>query len=53
LVGTPQQIVAWFGNLYEAGCDGVQVNFSDYLPDLAFFGQEVIPLMRKAGLRRS
>jgi FMNH2-dependent dimethyl sulfone monooxygenase len=53
LVGTPQQIVAWFGNLYEAGCDGVQVNFFDYLPDLAFFGQEVIPLMRKAGLRHS
>ena len=53
LVGTPEQIVAWFGNLYEAGCDGVQVNFFDYLPDLAFFGQEVIPLMRKAGLRRS
>jgi FMNH2-dependent dimethyl sulfone monooxygenase len=29
----------------------VQVNFFDYLPDLEFFGQEVIPLMRKAGLR--
>ncbi len=31
LVATPEQIVAWFGNLYEAGCDGVQVNFFDYL----------------------
>ena len=51
LVGTPAQIVEWFIRLSEAGCDGVQVNFFDYLPDLEFFGREVIPLMRKAGLR--
>ncbi|HUB13750.1 MAG TPA: LLM class flavin-dependent oxidoreductase [Acetobacteraceae bacterium] len=51
LVGTPEQIVQWFIRLHEAGCDGVQVNFFDYLPDLEFFGREVIPLMRQAGLR--
>ena len=51
LVGSPQQIVAWFERLHAAGCDGVQVNFFDYLPDLEFFGREVIPLMRQAGLR--
>jgi FMNH2-dependent dimethyl sulfone monooxygenase len=51
LVGTPEQIVAWFTRLSEAGCDGVQVNFFDYLPDLEFFGSEVLPLMRQAGLR--
>jgi FMNH2-dependent dimethyl sulfone monooxygenase len=51
LVGTPEQIVAWFGRLREAGCDGVQVNFFDYLPDLEFFGRTVVPLMREAGLR--
>jgi FMNH2-dependent dimethyl sulfone monooxygenase len=45
--------VEWFGRLHEAGCDGVQVNFFDYLPDLEYFGQEVIPLMREAGLRHS
>jgi FMNH2-dependent dimethyl sulfone monooxygenase len=53
LVGTPDQIVDWFGNLHDAGCDGVQVNFFDYLPDLEFFGREVLPLMRQAGLRNS
>ena len=53
LVGTPEQIVEWFGKLHAAGCDGVQVNFFDYLPDLEFFGQEVIPLMKQAGLRNS
>ena len=51
LVGTPEQIVEWFARLNRAGCDGVQVNFFDYLPDLEFFGREVIPLMRQAGLR--
>ena len=51
LVGSPEQIVEWFVQLHAAGCDGVQVNFFDYLPDLTFFGQEVLPLMRQAGLR--
>ena len=51
LVGTPEQIVDWFGKLSDAGCDGVQVNFFDYLPDLEFFGKEVMPLLKQAGLR--
>jgi len=51
LVGSPEQIVEWFGHLHAAGCDGVQVNFYDYLPDLEFFGREVLPLMKQAGLR--
>jgi FMNH2-dependent dimethyl sulfone monooxygenase len=51
LVGSPAQIVEWFGKLHEAGCDGVQVNFFDYLPDLDLFGREVLPLMKQAGLR--
>jgi FMNH2-dependent dimethyl sulfone monooxygenase len=29
----------------------VQVNFYDFLPDLEFFGQQVVPLMHQAGLR--
>jgi hypothetical protein len=29
----------------------VQVNFFDYLPDLDFFGREVFPLLKQAGLR--
>jgi FMNH2-dependent dimethyl sulfone monooxygenase len=51
LVGTPEQIVDWFIRLKRAGCDGVQVNFFDFIPDLEFFGQRVIPLMHQAGLR--
>jgi FMNH2-dependent dimethyl sulfone monooxygenase len=51
LVGTPEQIVEWFIRLKNAGCDGVQVNFFDYEPELEYFGQRVLPLMRQAGLR--
>jgi len=51
LVGSPEQMVDWFARLKRAGCDGVQVNFFDYVPDLEFFGSEVLPLMRQAGLR--
>ncbi len=51
LVGTPEQIVDWFVKLKNTGCDGVQVNFYDFLPDLEYFGTRVLPLMKQAGLR--
>lgn len=51
VVGSPEQVVEQFIRLNEAGCDGVQVNFYDYLPDLEFFGARVLPLMKQAGLR--
>lgn len=51
IVGTPEQVVEGFQKLKDAGCDGVQVNFFDYINDLQFFGDRVIPLMKQAGLR--
>ncbi len=51
IVGTPEQVVDGFKRLKAAGCDGVQVNFYDFLPDLDFFGKRVLPLMIEAGLR--
>ncbi|MCX6513893.1 MAG: LLM class flavin-dependent oxidoreductase [Actinobacteria bacterium] len=51
VVGTPEQVVEQFLKLSEAGCDGIQVNFFDYLPDLEYFGEKVLPLMKEAGLR--
>lgn len=50
IVGSPEQVVDWFIKLKQAGCDGVQVNFFDYLPDLEFFGKEVMPIMKEKGL---
>lgn len=51
LVGTPDKVVDDMKRLKDAGCDGVQVNFYDFLPDLEFFGRRVLPLMRQEGLR--
>ncbi len=51
LIGNPQQIVDWIIALKEVGCDGVQLSFFDYLPDLEYFGKAVLPLMIEAGLR--
>lgn len=51
VVGSPEEVVDGLRRLHAAGCDGVQVNFYDYLPDLEFFGARVLPLMKQAGLR--
>ncbi|MGE0972278.1 LLM class flavin-dependent oxidoreductase [Klebsiella sp. WOUb02] len=51
LVGSPEQIVQYLIRLHQAGCDGVQLTFYDYAPDLAYFGEAVLPLMKQAGLR--
>jgi FMNH2-dependent dimethyl sulfone monooxygenase len=51
LFGTPEKIVDYCMKLKNAGCDGIQINFFDYIPDLEFFGSRILPLMRQAGLR--
>lgn len=51
VVGTPEQVVAQFLALKRAGVDGLQLSFYDFKPDLAFFGSDILPLMKEAGLR--
>ncbi|AKQ54773.1 LLM class flavin-dependent oxidoreductase [Bordetella hinzii] len=51
LVGSPQQIADYLLRLKQAGCDGVQISFYDFAPDLEYFGQAVLPLLKQAGLR--
>ncbi len=51
MVGTPEQVVEKMLKLHDCGIDGIQVNFYDYLPDLEYFGERVLPLMKEAGLR--
>ncbi|MEO8559153.1 MAG: LLM class flavin-dependent oxidoreductase [Rhodospirillales bacterium] len=53
MIGTPEQIVDGMLRLKRAGCDGVQVNFFDFEPDIEFFGNRILPLMRQAGLRNT
>jgi len=51
IVGSPEHVVDKLVGLKLAGCDGVQVAFFDFAPDLEFFGEAVLPLMQQAGLR--
>ncbi len=51
LIGSPEQIVDQFIALRAAGVDGLQLSFYDFAPDLAHFGDRVLPLMKQAGLR--
>jgi len=51
LVGSPEQIVDSLIRLQDAGCDGAQLAFYDFEPDLAYFGDAVLPLLKQVGLR--
>lgn len=51
IVGAPGDVADRLARLHEAGVDGVQLTFYDYLPDLEHFGQEILPLLESAGLR--
>jgi FMNH2-dependent dimethyl sulfone monooxygenase len=51
IIGSPEHVVDKLVGLKRAGCDGIQVAFFDFAPDLEFFGEAVLPLMHQAGLR--
>lgn len=51
VVGTPEQVVEQFVQLHRAGVDGLQLSFYDFKPDLEFFGDRILPLLKQAGLR--
>lgn len=51
VIGTPEQVVEQFVQLRRAGVDGLQLSFFDFKPDLEFFGDRILPLMKQAGLR--
>jgi FMNH2-dependent dimethyl sulfone monooxygenase len=51
IIGTPEQVVDQLLRLKAAGCDGVQICFFDYEPELEYFGARVLPLLKQAGLR--
>ncbi len=51
IVGSPEQVADWMVKLHAIGCDGVQINFFDFEPDLKYFGERVVPLLHQAGLR--
>lgn len=51
LIGTPEQVAEQFHELHEAGMGGAIFGFLDYAKELKEFGEEVLPIMQKNGLR--
>ena len=51
-VGDPDDVAAELGHLHDLGLDGLALNFVDYLRELPYFAQEVLPRLELAGLRR-
>lgn len=51
VIGSPEQVVDQFLQLKAAGVDGLQLSFFDFRDDLEFFGSDILPLMKQAGLR--
>src|SRR5262249_14157658 len=44
IIGSPEKVVDKLVRIKRAGCDGIQVTFFDFAPDLEFFGKAVLPL---------
>lgn len=51
IVGSPEEVAEQLKQLHATGIDGIQITFYDYEPELAYFGESVIPLLEQAGLR--
>jgi FMNH2-dependent dimethyl sulfone monooxygenase len=51
MVGTPDQVVDEMLKLSRIGVEGIALIGHDYLEELNFLGERVLPLMRQAGLR--
>jgi len=51
IIGGPEEVADQLQRLHEAGFDGVQIGFYDYEPELEFFAEHVLPLLKERGLR--
>ena len=52
IFGTPEQVVDRCIQIKRAGVDGIHLSFFDFAPELEFFGERVLPLLKQAGLRK-
>lgn len=51
IVGSPEEVAEQLKQLHATGIDGIQITFYDYEPELAYFGESVIPLLEQMGIR--
>ena len=52
LVGTPDHIANELARVHGAGFDGTTLSFVDYVAELPYFAEEVIPRLERLGLRQ-
>ncbi|MCP8971065.1 LLM class flavin-dependent oxidoreductase [Ectobacillus ponti] len=52
LVGTPEQVAEKLVKVSETGVSGTLVSFVDYLEEMPYFNERVLPLLEQAGVRK-
>jgi alkanesulfonate monooxygenase SsuD/methylene tetrahydromethanopterin reductase-like flavin-dependent oxidoreductase (luciferase family) len=52
IYGDPDHVARELNRFHQAGFDGVAIDFINYLDELPFFVQEVIPRLERLGIRR-
>ena len=52
IIGTPEQVVDELQTLSDVGMDGAILGFLDYHEEMKYFDDNVMPLLRDAGLRK-
>jgi FMNH2-dependent dimethyl sulfone monooxygenase len=52
VMGDPDEVVATFQRISDAGVDGMAIALPSYLTDFEIFQEEVLPRMEAAGLRK-
>jgi alkanesulfonate monooxygenase SsuD/methylene tetrahydromethanopterin reductase-like flavin-dependent oxidoreductase (luciferase family) len=51
VIGDPDAVAAELARLHTAGFDGLALNFVDYLAELPYFAEAVLPRLERLGLR--
>lgn len=51
LIGTPDDVAEEIMRFHDAGFDGMTLSFVDYLGELEYFAQEVLPRLEAKGIR--
>lgn len=52
LIGTPEQVAERISEFHDAGVNALFLGFHDYLAELPFFAERVLPLLEGRGLRQ-
>lgn len=52
LIGSPDDVAAEIKRFHDAGFAGMTLSFVDYVGELEFFAQEVMPRLERLGVRQ-